>query len=765
MNRFVRSLVAALTTVALLVSVAPSTAGAEVRDNLWSDEFWVRGFDADISHAIEDGEGNFYAVGQFTAIDGEPFRHIAMWNGSSWSHLANGLSAPPEALAIDGEGRLIVVGDLELVEGGVSSGVMRWDGERWSSLSPSSNGAGNDIVVKPNGDIVVAFGRWAQSVRSWNGSQWSEILSMSDLQFEGVKMAVDAAGTLYTANINGLSVGDRASGVHRLDIEQLLFDGAGILYAHGREVPNEEGTNLDYETWVWDGTSWTLAFTDWVGRSLSLDQSGQLISGSSNQVARWDGTSWISLGIDIYGVARVATFGDGLVILGYFDRAGDLEVNGLALWLDGTWQAMHGSATGAGTRGRVDHAVVDNDGNLFASGNELRSVGDVEGSGYWDGESWTAVPDLDHEPNFVVTNNGLLSVRSGAIRRWDGSDWEVLEDRLDIEEIAADGRGGIIAAGWFDALPDGTPASRIARWDGKTWEPLGDGIDFRADEIAVDNRGNVFVAQHWLPLFRQWDGTVWITHETSRNRSLAGLRLDTDGELITGGYGGLAKWSGKKWIPFGPTSRDSQSVSARTNPCGELVVLTSNALIKRTHAGVWETFASVTGGTDVLFSGRDVYVIGRQLIAGGVSQSGVARWTDPGPPSISEALSVSEIPGSCDYQSGSHGDVLRLYQAFFDREPDVGGAQYWIDVNGQDQTLDQIADYFTLGQEFANNYEGTTDRQYLEAVYRNVLGREYDQAGFDYWLSLLESGELTRGGVVRWIAANQEFINRFPYRP
>ena len=134
-------------------------------------------------------------------------------------------------------------------------------------------------------------------------------------------------------------------------------------------------------------------------------------------------------------------------------------------------------------------------------------------------------------------------------------------------------------------------------------------------------------------------------------------------------------------------------------------------------------------------------------------------------PLMANATSIEELLAASDYDPVAHGDVLRLYRAFFNREPDVAGAKYWINLNDQDYPLDQIAEFFTLSEEFSNNYAGTTDAQYLAAVYENVLGRIYDQEGFDYWLGLLSSGQLNRGGVVRWIAANAEFLNRYPYLP
>lgn len=145
------------------------------------------------------------------------------------------------------------------------------------------------------------------------------------------------------------------------------------------------------------------------------------------------------------------------------------------------------------------------------------------------------------------------------------------------------------------------------------------------------------------------------------------------------------------------------------------------------------------------------------LLVPSVASAGVYTGT------VAEATDLAELVNASDYSEDAQGNLLRLYRAFFDREPDIGGAQYWIDINDQGQTLDQIADFFTLSTEFANNYDGSTNSEYLEAVYTNVLGRDFDQEGFDYWLNFLHTNELTRGGVVRWISANNEFIGTYPY--
>ncbi len=122
-----------------------------------------------------------------------------------------------------------------------------------------------------------------------------------------------------------------------------------------------------------------------------------------------------------------------------------------------------------------------------------------------------------------------------------------------------------------------------------------------------------------------------------------------------------------------------------------------------------------------------------------------------------EALVSSESFSKTD------ADILRLYLAFFNRQADIAGANYWLGVSSSGVSIDRISSEFAISTEFVNTYGNVGNEQYLRILYENVLGREADQAGFDYWLGLLNSGQLDRGGVVRWIANDVEFTNSHPY--
>lgn len=128
-----------------------------------------------------------------------------------------------------------------------------------------------------------------------------------------------------------------------------------------------------------------------------------------------------------------------------------------------------------------------------------------------------------------------------------------------------------------------------------------------------------------------------------------------------------------------------------------------------------------------------------------------------------ESTTVDELRRSPFYRP-DHADVLRLYRAFFDREPDIEGAYYWLSQHEYGvATLEDMAWGFGNSEEFERRYGGAVgDRQFLEIVYGNVLGRAPDAPGMAYWLKEMSEG-LGQHGVVRWVAANEEFILRHPY--
>ena len=138
-------------------------------------------------------------------------------------------------------------------------------------------------------------------------------------------------------------------------------------------------------------------------------------------------------------------------------------------------------------------------------------------------------------------------------------------------------------------------------------------------------------------------------------------------------------------------------------------------------------------------------------------------FNSPAAARVADSQSIDELLAQPDYNGTSHAEILRLYQAIFGRYPDIGGAKYWIDIDNQGYDVIEIAGFMSASPEWSNNYSGTTNAEFVEKVYSNVLGRDYDQTGYDYWLNLVESGQLNRPEMVFYVTANTEFTDRYPF--
>ena len=108
--------------------------------------------------------------------------------------------------------------------------------------------------------------------------------------------------------------------------------------------------------------------------------------------------------------------------------------------------------------------------------------------------------------------------------------------------------------------------------------------------------------------------------------------------------------------------------------------------------------------------------------------------------------------------TGTGAQVYRLYQAAFDRVADLAGQTYWtrsIDVDHQ--SLDSVAENFTRSAEFLSQYGNLSNGQVVHQYYRNVLGREGESTGVDYWTAQLDAGA-SRGKVLLGFSESIENI-------
>lgn len=106
------------------------------------------------------------------------------------------------------------------------------------------------------------------------------------------------------------------------------------------------------------------------------------------------------------------------------------------------------------------------------------------------------------------------------------------------------------------------------------------------------------------------------------------------------------------------------------------------------------------------------------------------------------------------------GEVYRLYRAYFDRAPDEGGSCFWVRRLVGGTSLDEVSDSFAGSQEFAETYGALSNREFVELVYANVLGRSGEGDGVDFWTSELDDEKRTRGQVMVGFSESPEYIER-----
>lgn len=90
---------------------------------------------------------------------------------------------------------------------------------------------------------------------------------------------------------------------------------------------------------------------------------------------------------------------------------------------------------------------------------------------------------------------------------------------------------------------------------------------------------------------------------------------------------------------------------------------------------------------------------------------------------------------------GYAGTVYRVYQAAFDRKPDMAGYAFWLSVADAGESVESIAAGFVNSVEFKNLYGANpSNNDLLTRYYQNVLHRAPDSGGFNFWLNALNGG-------------------------
>jgi hypothetical protein len=92
---------------------------------------------------------------------------------------------------------------------------------------------------------------------------------------------------------------------------------------------------------------------------------------------------------------------------------------------------------------------------------------------------------------------------------------------------------------------------------------------------------------------------------------------------------------------------------------------------------------------------------------------------------------------------GTAGKAYRVYKAAFNRDPmqgDTSGLGYWIGQMDSAMDLIEVSARFVDSKEFRDLYgNNPTNAQFLTKLYQNVLGRDPEATGYNWWLNELNT--------------------------
>ena len=122
---------------------------------------------------------------------------------------------------------------------------------------------------------------------------------------------------------------------------------------------------------------------------------------------------------------------------------------------------------------------------------------------------------------------------------------------------------------------------------------------------------------------------------------------------------------------------------------------------------------------------------------------------------------IAEIEATFDQVKAKDdvtGKMFRVYNAAFNRFPDSDGLEYWIEKNGSGENTErQVAESFLGSNEFKEKYgEDLSNEQYVKTLYQNILDREPDLDGYNYWVGQLNNGVEDRSELLLGFAESGE---------
>jgi hypothetical protein len=323
-------------------------------------------FSGQVQGLYSDGL-NLYAGGVFTEGGSAIVNGVARWDGTSWSPVGNVINGQlPSAVArtfVTGGGYLYAGGSFTNIGGTAAKRIAQWDGSQWYNIGDFD---GQVRALLFDGTYV------------WTGGAFTNI---SGGYTPGLALFWAGSGWYTAGYVSGGSQ----------SVSAIAWDGASYYYVGGNftSIGGVSALNIA----VFDGFNWYPLGSGVNGTVSALAlNNGALYAGgsftsaggaSANRIAKWDGASWSALGSGITGssssaaVTAIVFRGSDLFAGGTFTNAGGVYAAGIAKWDGTSWSTLGSglySSLGSGGPGSGGALAVMGD-DLFVGGS-FSSAGD-----------------------------------------------------------------------------------------------------------------------------------------------------------------------------------------------------------------------------------------------------------------------------------------------------------------------------------------------------------------------------------------------------
>ncbi|MFP7672178.1 DUF4214 domain-containing protein [Marivita sp. S0852] len=113
------------------------------------------------------------------------------------------------------------------------------------------------------------------------------------------------------------------------------------------------------------------------------------------------------------------------------------------------------------------------------------------------------------------------------------------------------------------------------------------------------------------------------------------------------------------------------------------------------------------------------------------------------------SFNLAQVGGAAGIDDDALEDIIELYIAYFNRAPDAVGLNFWGTAYENGTSLEDMARLFEGQPETQARYPSDlSNSDFVQQVYSNVLGRDADADGLDFWTSTLDRGSVGRDTFV-----------------